>query len=163
MYFLEYDPSQTVYYVYGVIMGLDRLIPAGPGIEPDSVVIGIGQGDLVALASPVARTHFDPAQITARLTDQAWLAPRLCAHQAVLSSIEGAVVPLCFGTIFQDQDTVRAMLRANEATLAATLLCSGGQRVQAKTTIDAPQVLQTAVDTVEWARGVRIVSPSHLT
>lgn len=107
------EKSACAYYVYGIVAQAETLLSDLPAVEPDAPVICLREGDLAAVVSPVALDRFDPDQMEARLTDLAWLEPRVRAHQSVLAAIVGTVAPLRFGTIFHNEAGVRTMLQIN--------------------------------------------------
>jgi len=112
--------SQLV-YVYAI---------AAP--RPDITLSGIGgqavrwirEGDVQAAVSGVPADEFGEEPLNAGLTDMQWLGPRAIAHQDVnqqLHEAADALIPLSFGTVFRDDERVRAMLRAQASSLIERL------------------------------------------
>ncbi len=114
------DPG-TGYYVYGIIPH----DPAQPALDlpqvsiaPDCPVTTIGYQAIQALVSPVPLAEFGNGTLEANLNDMAWLEARVRAHQEVLATVQThhTLIPLRFGTIYQSEQRVAAMLaqRYNE-------------------------------------------------
>jgi len=102
----------TGWYVFGVV--------ASPAPMPAGVV---AEGSLAALVEPVSLAEFGREALVERLNDREWLETHARAHQDVLQAACAAapVVPLRFGTIFDDLEDVRAMLRSRRHELEAAL------------------------------------------
>lgn len=88
-------------YVYGFVRsGHDPLPEDTPGVgEPPGTVRSVAEGELAALVSAA------PEDLKPRRRD-------LMAHQAVLTAagVSGGVLPLRFGCLAQDEDSVRRVL-----------------------------------------------------
>jgi hypothetical protein len=103
--------SQLV-YLYAVI--------AAP--PPEAAIQGIDggavrwitEGGLTGAVSDVPTREFDEGPLNEAIKDLNWLGPRAIAHQEVnhrLHEHTEAIVPLAFGSVFRDDDRVRALLR----------------------------------------------------
>jgi hypothetical protein len=98
------------------------VVPAGLG--------SVSEGSLGAVAEEVSEAEFGEEALNQNMRDMGWLAPRATHHQEVCARLlEGAdaVVPLSFGTVFRDEDGVRAMLRERADELEARLATVRGR------------------------------------
>jgi hypothetical protein len=111
----------TLVYLYAVaprpiaaaIVGIDHM--------PVRWIAGDG---LAAAVSDVSADEFDEEPLNANVKDMAWLGPRAVAHQEVNARVfeaSEAIVPLAFGTVFRDDDRVRAVLHDRSEALRAGL------------------------------------------
>jgi hypothetical protein len=110
--------GETVYYLY-------CLTPRGCGIKAS--VIGVDGrhpasvhacGEMGAVLSEVELGEFCGETAEARLQDLAWLAPRICQHEAVIEEVMGQapVLPARFATLFTSLDSLkRSVLEHREA------------------------------------------------
>ena len=109
-------------YVYGVVPPeTPPDVVSAPGVAGADVRV-VAEGALGALVSDVPLAEFDGAALEANLRDPVWLEAGARAHDAVLASALRAVpvVPFRFGTIFLDEDQLRAKL-ARDARLGDAL------------------------------------------
>ncbi|MFI6605791.1 GvpL/GvpF family gas vesicle protein [Streptomyces sp. NPDC050507] len=98
-------------YVYAVLRAATALPKDGTGVgSPPAVLRSISQGPLAAVVSDA------PPQLRARRRD-------LLAHQNLLMRLadEGPVLPMRFGMVAADEQSVLAQLAAEESAYAATL------------------------------------------
>jgi hypothetical protein len=98
------------------------VVPAGVGT--------VAEGDLAAVTEDVPAAEFGEEALNRNMGDMAWLAPRAAHHQEVCSALlerAEAVVPLTFGTVFRDEDGVKAMLRERADELRARLAAVRGR------------------------------------
>ena len=108
-------------YVYGVAATGSRVVTPGINGQP---IRWIDEGQLAAAVSDVPAEEFDEEPLNAGLTDMNWLGPRAIAHQDVnqqLHEQSEALIPLAFGTVFRDDERVRALLRDQAAALGERL------------------------------------------
>ena len=104
---------EAAWYVYGVI-------PAAGA--PDSVEL-VSERGLSAIVGRVDLAEFGEEPLRRNLENRAWLEQAVASHDDVLSGVVGAasLVPFRFGTVFRDEDGVRAMLREREDELRGAL------------------------------------------
>lgn len=99
-------------YVYGYMRAADAPAAAGEGVgEPPGPVERIVEGDLAALVTPVGEGGIAPRRAN------------LLAHADVLRRAldSGTVLPMRFGMVVADGDTVRAELAARGGELGEAL------------------------------------------
>ena len=104
--------------------------PSGsPVSTPGTRPCGVEAGPLAALVSGVALAEYGAESLRRNLNDFQWLERVARAHEAVLEqALAGAtLVPLRLCTIFEDEEAVRAMLRARAADLIAALDALAGR------------------------------------
>jgi hypothetical protein len=96
--------TATGWYVYGI---------ADADADLEHVRL-IRHGDLAALVGEVDLAEFGQDALPERLNDRAWLEEKVRAHEDVLqrAAAERAVVPLRFGTIYDERSDVVALLEA---------------------------------------------------
>jgi hypothetical protein len=94
-------------------------LAGGTGVDPGREVRAVAEGALAAIAGPVALGDFAPEPLRDRLADQAWMAERVLAHEAVLRRCveRGPVVPMRFATVVTDEAAVRTFLTDHEVAL----------------------------------------------
>jgi hypothetical protein len=111
-------------YVYGVVpSGTSPDVFANvAGIAPPSEVAMVDTDGAAAIVSRVPLADFGTDALEANLKKPDWLEQKVHAHNAVLAAALEAttVLPFRFGTIYNDEQHVRAML-AERAELADTL------------------------------------------
>ena len=109
-------PADTAWYVYGVGEKAPSLSKLG-GVEL------ICSGALTAVAREVLLDEFGEEVLPERLNDREWLERNARAHEDVLQAMAAvtAVVPLRFGTIYQDREHVERMLHERSEELHETL------------------------------------------
>ena len=117
------EPLAT--WLYAVTSAEDA--GAGPlkgrtGIAGEPVRV-IGGAGLAAVVGSVPLKDFDDDAMHEHLQDLRWLEGSARAHHQVIgeASRRGPVIPLRFGTLFHDDDRVRAMLVDRKADLAVAL------------------------------------------
>jgi len=76
-------------------------------------------GKVAAVLSVVSQEEFCGPTGEANLQDLAWLAPRVCKHQAVLEQVMhlGPVLPARFGTLFSSPASLETYLREHEGAI----------------------------------------------
>jgi Gas vesicle synthesis protein GvpL/GvpF len=117
-------------YVYGVVgteacQATDGL----RGLE-GAAVRSVDAEGLAAAVSDVPADAFGEEALNDRIRDMAWLGPRAVAHQAVnerLHERTPGLIPLNFGTVFRDDERVRAMLRDQAPVLRERLQAVRGR------------------------------------
>jgi hypothetical protein len=89
------------------------------GIEPDSCVEPICDGDLAALVSRVPLDEYGDERLRAHLEDLEWVERIARRHEGVLEGAlrEATVVPLRLCTLYRDRDGVRRLLRERRTAL----------------------------------------------
>jgi Gas vesicle synthesis protein GvpL/GvpF len=123
--------ADTLVYLYAVgdaVLG--ETVPpglTGVGGAPVRVIV---DGRLGAVVSTVEPLHFSEETLQRNLEDLTWLAETARAHHAVVEAVwqHHSVAPLRLATVYLDDDNVRALLRAKEASFAAALDRIRGRR-----------------------------------
>jgi hypothetical protein len=107
-------------WVYGVQDAAAARPPAGAGIDPAHPVEHVRRAGLAAVVSRVDLTRFGAEALHDSLEDLDALAR---THDRVLGDALGAgtVVPFSIGTMYANEDGVRAMLVRERAALAQAL------------------------------------------
>lgn len=119
-------------YVYGIVPAtVAPLVDAAglAGIDATSVR-SIAEGPFAAATSDVPADVYSTEALNEHIRDLEWLAPRAAAHQAVnerLLDIAGTVLPLSFGTLYRDDERVRALLREDVEPRARALAALNGR------------------------------------
>jgi glycosyltransferase involved in cell wall biosynthesis len=114
----------TGWYVYGVVpAGVDpALFAATPGVDVGRVAL-VTSGGLAAIVSTVSLDDFDEEPLRRNLELPAWLEEKARAHDRVLGGAIGTapLVPLRFGTVYRDEESVRRMLAERGDELVSSL------------------------------------------
>jgi hypothetical protein len=89
------------------------------GVEPDTAVEAICDGDLAALVSPVPLAEYGDESLRAHLEDLAWVERTARRHEEVLEAAlrEATIVPLRLCTLYHHRDGVRRLLREQRSAL----------------------------------------------
>lgn len=126
--------DECAYYVYGItasgidlgaIIGLEVEDPVG-NVE---LVYAVPQGAIQAVVSRVPLASFGPTTFQAQIRvkdpvgNMAWLQDKVLGHERVVRSVfeRHTIIPLKFGTLFETEEKVRAMLAARGADFRALL------------------------------------------
>lgn len=125
----ETGPGSLV-YVYGVFAAEAAHATDGlRGLE-GATVRSVDADGLAAAVSDVPAAAFEEEALNDHVRDMAWLGPRAIAHQTVneqLHERSPGLVPLNFGTVFRDDERVRAMLRERAPMLRERLQAVSGR------------------------------------
>ncbi len=108
---------------------LYAIAPADTGTPPPDTPGGVagehprtvGAGGLLALVGSVPAPDFDADLLQRRLRDPQWLEPAVRAHHRVVSATGGRALPVRFGTVYRDDDRVRALLTEHAEALRTAL------------------------------------------
>jgi hypothetical protein len=113
----------------------------GVAEEPVRTVFG---RDLVAAVGTVSLDEFGAPRLTPNLEDRDWLAAKARAHNAVVSAIGGAVVPVRMATIYRDDWRVcQLLLKEQDDIEMALRRVSGRQELNVTANFDPkPQAIQ---------------------
>jgi len=106
--------TATGWYVYGVAEQQD-------GLEVIARVVG--RGRLAALVAEVPLDEYGEETLRERLNDRAWLEEKARAHEEVLQAVAAIapVVPLRFGTIYDELADVERLLDAQALSFESAL------------------------------------------
>jgi hypothetical protein len=116
--------ADSLVYLYAVgDAALGEAVPpglTGVGGAPVRVLVDGRFGAVVSTVDPV---HFSEEALQRNLEDLAWLAATARAHHAVVDAVwqHHPLAPLRLATVYLDDDSVRAVLRAKEASFVAAL------------------------------------------
>jgi hypothetical protein len=93
------------------------------GVEPDTRVQIVTEGELAALVSEIPLAEYDDERLRAHLEDLSWVERVARAHEAVLDAAlsSATIVPLRLCTIYRDLDGVRRLLAERSEALAHSL------------------------------------------
>jgi Gas vesicle synthesis protein GvpL/GvpF len=132
------------WYVYGVVPAAQLASDAfagTSGVHPAGAIVLIGDDELAAITSDVPLSEFGEAAIADNLHDEAWLEEKVRAHEAVLEAAlaRAPLVPFRFGTIYNSDEHVRAMLRKNPALGEALERLRGTVELGVKAFLDVAQ------------------------
>jgi hypothetical protein len=102
-------------YVYGIVPESAATVVDHAGLRgiDDSPVRTIRAATLAAAYSEVDEDEYGEARLNEHVRDLEWLTPRAESHQTVnarLLDLAGTVLPLAFGTLYLDDERVRAMI-----------------------------------------------------
>jgi hypothetical protein len=119
---LESEKTQG-FYVYCVAERdplarvFEKDLPAS--IESDAALEMIAQDNLAAVVSPVALADYGEDALQERLTDATWTAIRAMRHEKVVEHFARrlSVVPLRFGTIYLERESIKQMLSEKQGEL----------------------------------------------
>jgi hypothetical protein len=110
------------YYVDGITSsGVGWSAMLGPeGQEP---VYEIPLREIQAVVSRVPLTSFSPTTLESKIHDTAWLQEKVLAHERVIRRVftDHTIIPMKFGTLFETEEGVQAMLAEHYAEFIALL------------------------------------------
>ncbi len=116
--------SERGWYLYGITsrQTASKLTPS-LATDAGEPVQAFEQGELAALVRPVALADFRPETLQARAEDLAWLEAMVRDHHQVVERIHeaGAVLPVTFGAVYPDRETLLAALAEQHDALLAQL------------------------------------------
>ena len=137
----------TALWAYCVLAAGDAgSLPRIEGVEPDSAIDVVVEGDLAAVVSEVPLTEYGDERLREHLNDIVWVERTARRHEAVLDSMleHCTIVPLRLCTLFHDRDGVRRLLRDDHATLRAGLHALEGRAEWGLKLFADPSRLQTS-------------------
>ena len=113
-------------YVYGFVPTDDASLPLGSsliGMDPANPVRFVTVRGVRAITSMVSADEFSPDAMSNRSQDTSWLREHIRIHARVLDAFKSTttVVPLRFGSIFENEADVAAMIDARYSRLTETL------------------------------------------
>lgn len=122
------EPAELL-WAYCVLRAGDPHPTDLPGVDERGPVEGEEVGELVALVSRVPRSQFGAEPLRRNLNDLGWLERVARRHEAVLdATLEIAtLVPLRMCTVYEDAESVRAMLRRERVALTEALAAVEGR------------------------------------
>jgi Gas vesicle synthesis protein GvpL/GvpF len=130
--------TSWVWYVYA-IQRADAALPGGLDGVVGATVEGVEAGGLRAIVSRVAAGELGERALGEKLENLRWVAENARAHEAVLTvALEaGPILPLSFGTVFDDrQAVVDVLLRHGDALHAEVDRIAGYSEWGAKALVD---------------------------
>ncbi|MDT5122291.1 MAG: hypothetical protein QOC96_1773 [Acidobacteriota bacterium] len=92
-------------------------------IEPDSSLEMVDVEDLAAVVSAVSLDEFGEDALQSNLMDPTWTALRAMRHERVVEHFgkRASIVPLRFGTIYLERESIQQMLEERRADLLAII------------------------------------------
>lgn len=105
--------SEAGWYLYAFLSHED--LPPLAGIDGHSPPSLIAENGIAALASSVPLAEFGEEALRRNLEDLRWLEEKVRLHESIVEAAlaKGPVLPMKFGTIFLNADTIRAVIRRN--------------------------------------------------
>lgn len=121
--------SETAICLFAFAQAVDRLPPRPPHATLEERLVLHRVGSIVALAGVMSIADYKGANSERRLSDIAWLAPRVRRHGELVAWVTqwSPVFPAPFGTLYSNLDNLTAFTRAHEATIAAFLHAVAGK------------------------------------
>jgi hypothetical protein len=115
-------------------------------VDPSGRVERVEAGGLAALVSAVPRAEFAEEPLRRNLNELTWLARVARAHEAVLEEVLAAttIVPLRLCTLYDDEDSARAMLGRERAAIEEALERLAGRQEWAVKVLVDDERLQAA-------------------
>ena len=135
----ETPAGATALWAYGVLPADASLPTKVPGVDPAHAVEAVRAGDLAVLVSRVPLDEFGADPLRSNLNDLEWLERVARAHESVLEQAldRTTFVPLRLCTIYESEDSVRAMLdRERKAFSDALRHLAGRQEWAVKLLVD---------------------------
>ena len=119
--------AEQAFYVYAIAeraalaQVFEDALPAA--IEADAALETLTENDLAAVLSPVPLSDYGEAALQEHLKDATWTAIRAMRHEKVVEHFarRTSVVPLRFGTIYLERESVKEMLSQKGADLRAII------------------------------------------
>ena len=127
-------------WAYGVLAADADLPRSLTGVDPGHPVEALSAGGLVALVSRVPLDEFGAEPLRENLNDLAWLERVARAHESVLDQAvqAGTCVPLRLCTIYESDESLRAMLEREAESFADALgHLAGREEWSVKLLVDA--------------------------
>lgn len=120
--------SAQAWYVYSLLPAAAGA-PQGDGVLAGAPVQAIRFEHQTVLASLVPRALFDRENAANRTADPAWMAARVEAHHAVnvAATAAGACLPLTFGVLFSNLETLHQWLLPRASLLRNALAQAAAQ------------------------------------
>jgi len=137
----------TALWAYGVLAADADLPRSLTGVDPGHPVEALSAGGLVALVSRVPLDEFGAEPLRENLNDLAWLERVARAHESVLDQAvqAGTCVPLRLCTIYESDESLRAMLEREAESFADALgHLAGREEWSVKLIVDADALTQEA-------------------
>jgi len=113
--------SEAGWYLYALLSHED--LPLLTGIDGRSPLSLIAENGIAALASPILLTEFGEEALRRNLEDLRWFEEKVRLHEAIVEAAlaKGPVLPMKFGTIFLNAETIRAVIRRNARRIQEAL------------------------------------------
>lgn len=129
-------------YVYAII-GNDRELPVGNGIDPDSPINCVSYQNIRAVVSNVSLSEFNEEAFS----NQEWLIAKVKAHQSILDELSATrtAIPMRFCTICSSEQQVHELLEEHHDDFASALARLEGKQEWGVKAYRAPQVLSDKV------------------
>ncbi|MDQ4125128.1 MAG: GvpL/GvpF family gas vesicle protein [Actinomycetota bacterium] len=110
-------------YAYGVVRQGDVSLPTALGVDDDDSLRFVESGALAAVVSDVEIDQFEGDRLAENAAAGDWLERKVRAHERVLDElvVQGAVVPMRFGSIFSRPELLLEMLESASEDLLAAL------------------------------------------
>jgi hypothetical protein len=137
----------TALWAYGVLAADADLPRSLTGVDPGHPVEALSAGGLVALVSRVPLDEFGAEPLRENLNDLPWLERVARAHESVLDQAvqAGTCVPLRLCTIYESDESLRAMLEREAESFADALgHLAGREEWSVKLLVDADALTQEA-------------------
>ena len=141
----EEGHPEAGWYLYAFLR--DRDLPPMTGIDGGSPVVLIAEGEIAAAVSQVRLAEFGEQTLRHNLEDMEWLEEKVRLHEAIVEAAlaKGPLLPMKFGTIFLDPETVRAVIRRNAQRIREALEFLGDKVEWGVKAFSSPAALRAAV------------------
>ena len=115
---MEVNP-EVGWYVYGFLPCSGQTLPPIRGIDGQSPVLLIAEGEIGAAVSQVRLAEFGEEPLKRNLDDVRWLEEKVRRHEEIVEAImaEGPVLPAKLCTIFLGDGRVRGIIRRESRRL----------------------------------------------
>ena len=123
--------SDSCYCQYAFVQPECRVDEIGPGVDSRFPVELIREGPIAAVVSQIGLDQFDLEKLQGKTAeDLRWLGEVAARHHEIICQAAGssAVLPLRLGTVFQSQDSLRAMLARCQSAVTAFLRQFGNRQ-----------------------------------
>ena len=115
--------SETAISLIAFAEGVEALQPQPPDATLERRLMLNRAGSIMALVGVVPIVDYNGADSERRLSDIAWLAPRVRSHAELVEWMTqwSSVFPAPFGTLYSRLDNLTAFMHTHEATIATFL------------------------------------------
>jgi len=144
--------SQVAYYLYCLTPCECDVKTSAAGVDGKHTVFGSAQEGLDAVLSTVELGEFCDDTAEARLQDLAWLAPRVCRHEAVIEEVmrQAPVLPARFETLFSSMESLKQSIHQHREAIAGFFAELADQEEWAvKGLLDRPAALRSSVSSFQ--------------
>lgn len=138
-------------WAYCVVAERDVAAIDAEAVDPEHSLEWIAAGGVAALVSRVPCAEFAPEPLRQNLNQLTWLERVARAHEGVLEAVldQTTLVPLRLCTLYESEDGVRSMLRAQRTNLERALKDLAGREEWAVKLLVDPRLLSQEVQATD--------------